>query len=362
MTWRRRDLLASMVGAATTLGVPRFASAQRGAAQTLVGVTWGGPWLEGVKPIAAAWEKTHPNMRVAWELHEGSSAAVATKVRATWPNVKYDLIDGNDPVVHIMAREGWLESVDDLPNLKQVPDKFILRNDKGQATAVPHFAGGVTWGYRADLVDKPFTSLEELLEPRFRGKIGLRSLSSWSGLPLVSMARERGGDERNVEPGFAFLKDLAKSGNVVTVANSNTDVINSLNLGETAVFLGNSSEWGRVAANHPVKLVNRVSGSRSLRTYYTLAHWLIPKAPKSDLAKDFANLTLEAGNNGAFAKAISAAPVNMKAAVEDPVGTFLKPEELDQHAYFCDFKFMSENDQKWLERFDTEIRPLLRRG
>jgi hypothetical protein len=36
--------------------------------------------------------------------------------------------------------------------------------------------------------------------------------------------------------------------------------------------------------------------------------------------------------------------------------------DLDKYAYFCDFNLMSQLAQKWTERFDVEIRPLLRRA
>ena len=359
MRMDRREFIGGTLAGVAAATLPHPVLAQRDGADALVGVTWGGPWLEGTKPIVAAWQKQKPTARIAWELHEGSSAAIATKIRAAWPNVKHDLVHGNDPVIHVMMKEGWLELVDDLPNLKDIPEKFVLRDQQKRAMAVPHFAGAVVWGYRTDLVDKPITSLEQLLEPRFRGKVGLRAPSSWSGLPLVSMAAERGGNERNIDPGFEFLKDLARAGNVVTVANSGMDVVNSLNLGELVVFLAAATEWSRVIPNHPIKLLNRMPGSNSLKAYYTLGHWIIPKGPKSAVAKELANLFIEPENNEAYGKTIGAAPVNVKSKLTDPMDIFLKPDELDRFGYFCDYEYMSQNDQKWIERFDTEIRPLL---
>jgi putative spermidine/putrescine transport system substrate-binding protein len=330
------------------------------AAQTLVGVNWGGPWLDGAKPIAKAWEQKTGN-KIAWELHEGSSAAVATKIRATWPTVKYDLIAGNDPVIHIMTREGWLEAVDDVPSLRDIPKNMIVRDKQGRAMAVPHFAGSVCWGYRTDLVKEPITSLKDLLEPRFKGKVGLRDTGSWSGLPLVSMALEFGGNERSIDPAFDFLKELAKRGHVANVAKSGMDVINSMNLGDSAVTLAPVPEWVKIRANHPVKLLNRVPGSRSLKGFYTLGHWILPKGTKVALAKDFTNFFVSPENDEAYAKAIGAAPTNVKAKFDPALGEyFFAPGELDQYAYFCDFDYMSQNDQKWIQRFDLEIRPLLR--
>ena len=360
----RRDFTkgAVVVGGAAALGLSGGPAglARALAAQTLVGVTWGGPWLDGAKPITKAWEQQTGN-KIAWELHEGSSAAIATKIRATWPTVKYDVIAGNDPVIHAMTREGWLEAVDDVPNMRDIPKNLVVRDPQGRAMAVPLFAGSVCWGYRTDLVKESITSLKDLLEPRFKGKVGLRDVNSWSGLPLVSMALESGGNERNVDPAFEFLKELAKRGNVANVAKSGMDVINSMNLGDSAVTFAPVPEWVKIRQNHPVKLLNRMPGSRSLKGFYTLGHWIIPKGTKVALAKDFANFFVGPENDEAYARAIGAGPVNVKAKPDASMAEyFFTPEELDKYAYFCDFDYMSQNDQKWIQRFDLEIRPLLR--
>ena len=40
----------------------------------------------------------------------------------------------------------------------------------------------------------------------------------------------------------------------------------------------------------------------------------------------------------------------------------LKGDEFERFGYFCDFDHMSQNVQKWIERFDLDVRPLLRRS
>jgi putative spermidine/putrescine transport system substrate-binding protein len=354
----RREVLS---GGLTLAALAASGSTQ---AQTnnLIGITWGGPQLDASRPIASAWQRSHPGTRVAWEVHTGSSSAVATKIRATWPNVNLHFCHVNDPAIHIMNREGWLETVDDLPNLKHVPDKFILKNASGNAIAVPHCASAVCWGYRTDLVETPINALSDLLEPRFKGRIGFRDPNSWSGLPLVSIALDGGGDERNIDPAFDFLSKVAKAGNIVNVGKSNADVINSLNLGESSVAIAGATEWAEVAKNHPIKLLNRVEGSKGLRSFYALVHWAIPKSSLSGPAKDLGNFFLEEANNTAYCKTNGVAPANKNSSFANPLGILLSGDELERFGYFCDFDLMGRQEHKWTERFDTEIRPLLRRS
>jgi|RhiMethySRZTD1v2_1073278.scaffolds.fasta_scaffold452845_2 putative spermidine/putrescine transport system substrate-binding protein len=359
MTVSRRAVL---VGGGTTViaaGIPKFASAQ---ATNIVGISWGGPQLDGAKAISSEWAKTRSATRVAWEAHEGSSSAVATKIKATWPNVKLHMCHVNDPAIHLMGREGWLETVDDLPMMKQVHEKFVLRNAQGQALAVPHYASTVCWGYRKDLVDRPIESLSELLEPRFKGRIGFRDPNSWSGLPLVSIALEGGGGEKNIDPAFEFLAKVAKAGNIVNVGKSNADVINSLNLGESSVAIAGITEWAEVAKNHPVQLLTKVPNSKSLKAFYALVHWAIPKSPVSGAAKELANYFLDPVKETEYMKIVGAAPSVKGVQFSDPLGALVSEADLDKYAYFCDFNLMSQLAQKWTERFDVEIRPLLRRA
>ncbi len=243
-----------------------------------------------------------------------------------------------------------------------MPTRFILRNAQGQAIAGPHCASAVCWGYRPDLVDGPISSLSDLLEPRFRGKIGFRDVNSWSGLPLVSIAREFGGDEHNVEPAFEFLAKLARGGAIVNVGKSNADVINSLNMGASAVAFAGATEWTEVSKNHKIQLLNKVPGSPALRSYYTVINWAIPKSPNSAAAKDLVNTFLEAENDTVYSRAIGAAPANSQSTLSNPIGILLSQQELEQFGYFCDFGLMARSEHGWTERFDTQIRPLLRQS
>ncbi len=355
----RRSFIAS---AAASLGMSVFHETLAQSASTIVGVSWGGAQVDGAKAIAAEWLKGRRDYRMAWEVHEGSSSAVATKIRSTWPEVKLHLCHVNDPAIHIMRREGWLEPVNDLPNLKDAHPRFVLRDAAGNALAVPHYASTVCWGYRQDLVDRPIGSLEELLDPRFKGRVGLRDPSSFSGLILVAFALEAGGDEKRIDPAFDILARLARTGNVVNVAKGNADVVNSLNLGKSSIAMAGLAEWSVVARNHPVKLLAKVPGSRALKSFYSLAHWAIPKSSVSAGAADLANYFLSPERQTQYAKHIGTAPANRLATYDDPLGALLKEDEFERFGYFCDFDYMSQNVQKWIERFDLEVRPLLRRS
>jgi putative spermidine/putrescine transport system substrate-binding protein len=359
---RRRLLQASAATGLVAMDLPLMATTRALAAESLVGVTWGGAWINATRPIADTWSKKS-GARIVWELHEGSSTAVATKIKATWPTVKYDIVSGNDPLFYLMLNEGWLEVVDDLSNLKDVPKEFVLRDDQGHACTVPTSIDSVIWGYRTDLVNDPITSLSQILEPRFKAKIAMRGPNSYNNLQIVSMALERGGNEKNIEPGFQFAKELASAGNISVVSKGGVDIVNAMNTGEASVAFASSSEWVSIVKNHPVKILTRIPGSPSLKAFYSLLHWGVVKGPRAALAKDFANYMISAEVNEDYSRQIAEAPANIHAKISPELtDDYVTPEEVKTFAYLADWKYMTEHGSEWVTRFDTEVRPLLKRS
>ena len=78
---------------------------------------------------------------------------------------------------------------------------------------------------------------------------------------MVALALHKGGDERNMEPAWDFVKELAKSGNIGRVANADTDVTNSISSGETCVSFAGGSFVTQLARDIKIKNLTKV-GSR----------------------------------------------------------------------------------------------------
>ena len=67
-------------GATLTIAKPWILRASAAEA-TLIGVEWGGPWLEGAKAVAAKQSKYD----IQWETHAGGAAAIVAKIKTAWP-------------------------------------------------------------------------------------------------------------------------------------------------------------------------------------------------------------------------------------------------------------------------------------
>src|SRR6185503_5058524 len=81
---RREFLAGAAMGGATaaTLASGMLGRSRAEAAEDIVAVMWGGPFIEASKPISEAYTKQGKG-NVNWELHAGGSFLIAAKIRAT---------------------------------------------------------------------------------------------------------------------------------------------------------------------------------------------------------------------------------------------------------------------------------------
>jgi putative spermidine/putrescine transport system substrate-binding protein len=78
------------------------------------------------------------------------------------------------------------------------------------------YAGVVTIGYNADAVKTPVTKWSDLLNPEFKGAVGLDNSPTSSGAgqgAVIAAAVDNGGSVSNVQPGINFYKKLKAAGN-----------------------------------------------------------------------------------------------------------------------------------------------------
>lgn len=87
------------------------------------------------------------------------------------------LIDGTS--IHILARRGWLEPIDEtgIPNLKHVDPRWRAVHEKASEYSVPYFWGTLGIAYRQDLVPLPVSSWMDLLQPteKLHGRVAMVS-------------------------------------------------------------------------------------------------------------------------------------------------------------------------------------------
>jgi putative spermidine/putrescine transport system substrate-binding protein len=350
----RRNVLAG--GAAMTLLGARSGVAQ--AATSLTVVWWGGPWIEAIKAVTAK----QNDIDAQWQLHAGGAAAILPKIKSAWPTYQYDIVSSLTTVYPALIKEGWCEplTLDEIPNMRDVSERLFARNSNNQIINMPMTLTGKFWGYRKDTSPIKLENLDQLLSPRLKGQICWWSPVYGGNLHLLSLALHRGGNEQNLEPGWQFLKEIAKVGNIGRVANTESDFINSVTTGETSVSIANLSNWQAVAKNHPCEFLSR-DANPGLKTFiYSEGCVLLKNSPNKAAAKRFMNFLLSPENDEAYCNGVGQAPVNYKSKAGDiakPV--FYTKDDAQKFTYVANFEVMSAGLDAMTKRFETEIAPLL---
>ena len=356
----RRQIL---LGGAKTLAAAGLISTFPGAnrafgAKDLTLVEWGGHYVEKMKTLV----EKHGGFNVTWELHAGGSAAILPKIRSQWPdNLKYDLVSGWDPVFLSMIREGWAEtvSVDTMPALADIPESLIAKDEQGNWKSIPRNTGGGYFAYREDLIPFEITSIEDFLDPRLKGQILWPDPFYGTNQQMVMLALARGGDEHNMEPGWEFMKELAKSGNIGRVYKTESDAITSMSTGETSLAHSANTNFSELSKNFPIRHLTKMDDP-GLKTALYIEGWNVMKGPNSETAMELANWAVTPENNEWWAKTIGAPPVNLKSkAPEGLEHLVFTEEELQKHVHFLDWDHTSKAVDGWVKRFEQEIVPLL---
>jgi putative spermidine/putrescine transport system substrate-binding protein len=348
--------------AAAALFATAFAHRAAWARENVVAVEWGGPWLDASNALLAA----QNDFQVNWVLHAGSSSAIVPKIKSGLPRIPYDLVHSFPPVTAAMQSEGWLETLtaEDVPNLRDVPDNFLIRNAQGQIINCPTSSIGAFWGYCPDRTGKPIRSSRDLLDPALKGKVLALAPSLQSGRFLLSLALERGGNERNIGPGFDFAKELARSGNIGRVAKSDVDIVNSITSGETAVAFTSLPTWSRISQSEKVQyLIKRSEGEGLFRVLVSQEEWTLLKgAPNAAAAKRFMNWFISPDVHEKYCALMGIMPINRKSRAPEKLAMFAyaNDEERKKHEYYPDYPYISTQIKAWNDRWEAEVTPLLR--
>jgi putative spermidine/putrescine transport system substrate-binding protein len=361
MRTTRRQFLAitgSAVGAAAIAGHAGVIMPAK-ANESVVIVEWGGPYVDGMKQLAAKWGQ----LDVVWELHAGGSAAILPKIRAQWPdNLKYDAVTGWDLSFKTMVREDWAETItiDDIPNLADIPPSLIMKGADGAFKSIPRNLSAQHFAFRKDLCPVDVKSVEDLLDPKLKGQICWPDPFYASNTQMIMLALARGGSESNMDPAWDFMKELAKSGNIGRVYKTEADMITSLSTGETSFAHGTASNFVNLGRNLPIGFLTKVDDSPGVKTVLYTEGWAILKGRKTKAIADFINFAISPENNTWWAKHAGAPPTNTRATSPQGLEQLMfSEEELKKYAYFPDWAYISTQLDGWVKRFEQEIVPLL---
>ncbi|MEW6630147.1 MAG: extracellular solute-binding protein [Pseudomonadota bacterium] len=342
-------------------GVAALSGIQPGFAEEsgAVAMEWGTPYIEASRSMSERFGK----LAVNFVPYEGSAAGVLAKIKATWPNPPFDFVDNWSAVFPALIREGWAQtvSVTDVPNLADVPEQLIAKDDKGNWKSIPRSKSGAGWGYAKGKSPIEIKKIDDLFSSNLKGQIALPGPTQNSGLHIVSLALAFGGNERNIDPGFKALADLAKTGNVGRVYNVFSEGVASITSGETSVTFTDASSLNTIAASVPFIPVAQTDSS--MKVFLWTEGWVVlASSKKKKEIFDLLNFSISPAEARAFNSAIKASAANAKAGPIEGLSwlDIQGDESFKKFAYVPDFDYLSAQGDAWAKRFEAEIMPLLR--
>lgn len=351
----RRHFLGSAAALGATVPFFNGVGSARAAVE-LTAVEWGGDVVEALKQVAAA----QSDATFRWVLHQGGAAAILPKIKASWPNVDFDYVAGWEGSFNTMIKEDWLETIspDDVPNLADIPQNIIMRDAKGDIKAVPRAVGAHYFGYRDDTAPIKLSKIDDLFDPKLKGAICWPGPTQAMMLQIVALALHAGGDERNMEPGWKLMTDLAKSGNIGRVAVTDIDFTNSLTSGETSVGFFAEPGWAAVAKSFPVTRLTKQEGFKSF--LYQSGFGVMKNRPNVKDTLKFINFAISPEMNTLYSRVAGEAPLNAKSSAPDSLKHLAyTSDEFKRFVYVPDYNVVLEQQSAWAKRWEQDIAPLL---
>lgn len=245
--------------------------------------------------LAKPFEQKHPGVTV--KLAGGRTADVIPIIKAAQGASPYDTIALGEPRILDAIADGWILPMDlkEIPNAKDA-NPALVPGCHGHGIPITYEVIGLM--YDSTKVPAP-ESWMDMWKPEYKGKIGLASPASNLGfLYTLLLARLNGGDEANIEPAFAKLKELG-SGGFIPVASPEA-LADAMSRGELSIGV----IWGGNASvamqNNPnLKFVLPKEGGIASQTCYAI----VKGTANMELAKDWLNDMAGADFQTAFSRA-----------------------------------------------------------
>jgi putative spermidine/putrescine transport system substrate-binding protein len=202
-TIERRRLLQGLgvAAAGPALAGSRLVFAQ---SKTLVAATFPGTWSEADREIILPAFRKTMGATVTQSIILGTDQ-VSRLIASKGNKPPFDVAFFDAPQVLDAVREGLIA---EYPVAKSPNFKELLPNaqDKWGPRITMQVIG---IGYNPDKIKTPPTDWDDLLDPKYKGRVGLTALNSQLGIAfLAELNRVKGGTEEDFEPAFKFLRQL----------------------------------------------------------------------------------------------------------------------------------------------------------
>ena len=281
-----------------------------------------------------------------------SATDLLAKLQAQKGNQQIDVAMLDDGPMYLATDLGFCGNLDRAPIYNSVMDNMKLKSNKGVFFGV--VATGITYNkkYFDDNKWPAPTSWNDISDPKYRKKLVIFPLNSTYGVhALVMAAKQKGGGEANIEPGFKAFKDEIGP-NVLAYEPAPAKVTELFQSGQAVIAVyGNGRTKSLADTGFPVEFVYPKEGGVAL----AFGACPVVGAKNENDAQAFIQFLLTPEVQVSLAKGVGFSPVNksVKLTAEESRGVAVG-EQLDK-LLVMDWETINKNRPEWNKRWIREV-------
>ena len=340
----RRRLLQAAGGAVALSAVPRLGLAQSG---ELTVTNWGGDWNDRTMRLVEAPLVESRGIRIVRALNLEPERKSKLLAERNLPRGTIDIAHFSGADAFELNEQGIWETLD----LSKIPNYANVRGALRTPYFVPWVFGGVTIAYNPKFIKDPPTSLAELWNPKYAGKMGVLDQSFFNWIYMAALVG--GGRMNNIDPAWAKLAEMKQ------VMKPRVYPTHQ----QLAAGFKNEEVW--ISANYSARIAQWAKDGVSVASSYPregaitiiFGAAMPRKARNKDAAYHYLNSLLDPKALGAYAAASMYAPSTTNAEMSAELRAAIDfTAEQARSFNNVDYAYQAKNIAGWLERWNKEFK------
>ena len=341
---RRRQLLQAAGASAGLAMLPGFALAQSG---ELVVTNWGGDWNDRTVKFVEAPLVESRGIKIVRALNLEPERKAKLLAERNLPRGTIDVAHFSGADAYELNEQGILETLD----LSKIPNYASTRTTLRSPYFLPWVFGGVTIAYNPKYIKEPPTTLADLWNPKYAGKLGVLDQSFFNWIYMAALVS--GGKMNNVDPAWAKLAEMKQSMKPRIYPT------------HQQLAAGFASEEVWISANYSARIAQWAKDGVSVRSAYpkegavtiVFGATIPKKARNKDAAYFYLNALLDPKAVGEYASASMYAPATTNGILTPEVKAAIDFTPEQQKTFNnVDYGYQAKNIAGWLERWNKEFK------
>ena len=314
---------------------------------------YGGVWADSIRAAILTPYQQKSNAKL--NIEEGISTVTLAKLRQQKAAPALDVVWMDRIISDTAIAEGLVDAMDPsaFSNMPDVVPQAFVKDKAGNIMALTtgYWAAGIA--YNTKEIKTPPTSWLDLNKPEFKNKLAVYNPENAIGLPiLMTLSMLKGGSAANMDPGFAFVRELAKNGAVFF--SGSPAGANLLATGEVSIAtMASSQVWDLQAKGHPIAYVVPKEGvvGGDIRLH------VVKGAKNKAAALKLANYAVSPEAQEILAERLLVAPVNKKSKMKPDVAAKMPWGEKGNadSIRLVDANAVLEHRDEWAARWNKEV-------